>query len=91
MVPWPDIITTGMVSWPLVAHSLSSEMPSVSGIQMSSSTRSGRTRLRISARLAGVLGQPHLVALFAQDFRQQLPDPDLVVDDQYLAHGLIRH
>ena len=42
MVPWPDIITTGMVSSPLPAHSLSSVMPSVSGIQMSSSTRSGR-------------------------------------------------
>src|SRR5260221_9940453 len=41
IVPWPDIITTGMPSWPLAAHSLSSEMPSVSGIQMSSSARSG--------------------------------------------------
>ena len=46
MVAWPDIITTGMVSWPLAAHSFSSVMPSVSGIQMSSSTRSGRPRLR---------------------------------------------
>jgi len=46
MVPWPDIMTTGMPSWPVAAHSLSSEMPSVSGIQMSSSTRSGRWRSR---------------------------------------------
>ena len=46
MVPWPDIITTGIVSCPLAAHSLSSVMPSVSGIQMSSSTRSGRPRSR---------------------------------------------
>ena len=46
MVPWPDIITTGMVSSPALAHSLSSVMPSVSGIQMSSSTRSGRAWLR---------------------------------------------
>ena len=51
MVPWPDIITTGMVSWPLAAHSLSSVMPSVSGIQMSSSTRSGRAASR-AARAA---------------------------------------
>ena len=46
MVAWPDIITTGMVSWPFAAHSLSSVMPSVSGIQMSSSTRSGRALSR---------------------------------------------
>ena len=42
IVPCPDIITTGMVSRLAADHSLSSEMPSVSGIQMSSSTRSGR-------------------------------------------------
>ena len=47
IVPWPDIITTGMFSKPPADHSLSSEMPSVSGIQMSSSTRSGRISLRI--------------------------------------------
>jgi hypothetical protein len=46
IVAWPDIITTGMVSWPLAAHSLSSVMPSASGIQISSSTRSGRARSR---------------------------------------------
>ena len=46
MVPWPDIITTGIVSSPALAHSLRSVMPSVSGIQMSSSTRSGRVLLR---------------------------------------------
>ena len=40
MVAWPLIMMTGMVSWPAEAHSLSSDTPSVSGIQMSSSTRS---------------------------------------------------
>jgi len=39
-------MTTGIVSMPAVAHSLSSVMPSVSGIQMSSNTRSGRAPLR---------------------------------------------
>src|SRR3979490_3082103 len=39
-------MTTGMVSCPLAAHSLSRVMPSVSGIQMSSRTRSGRARSR---------------------------------------------
>src|SRR5438477_419071 len=33
---------TGMVSWPPVAHSLRSVIPSASGIQISSNTRSGR-------------------------------------------------
>jgi hypothetical protein len=46
IVAWPDIITTGMLSWPLAPHSLSSVMPSVSGIQMSSRTRSGRPASR---------------------------------------------
>ena len=46
IVPCPDIITTGMVSKPVDDHSLSSEIPSVSGIQISSSTRSGRFSLR---------------------------------------------
>ncbi|MNT51630.1 hypothetical protein D3C72_1886070 [compost metagenome] len=40
MVAWPLIMITGIVSTPAVAHSLSNETPSVSGIQMSSSTRS---------------------------------------------------
>ena len=38
-VPCPDITTTDPME-PSLAHSLSSEMPSVSGIQMSSSTSS---------------------------------------------------
>ena len=46
MVPCPDIITTGIVSWPLAAHSRSSVTPSVSGIQMSSSTSAGCWRAR---------------------------------------------
>ena len=87
IVPCPDIITTGMVSWPLAAHSFSSVMPSVSGIQMSSSTRSGRARSRRRARVAGVLGEQYLVALVGEDLRQQLADADFVVDDQDLRHG----
>ena len=46
MVPWPLIMITGIVSRPEAPHSLSSVMPSTSGIQMSSSTRSGRMRSR---------------------------------------------
>ena len=46
MLPWPLIITTGMVSWPLVAHSLSRVIPSLSGIQMSNKTMAGRVWLR---------------------------------------------
>jgi len=42
IVAWPDIMITGIESLPAAAHSLSSVMPSVSGIQMSSSTRSRR-------------------------------------------------
>ncbi len=43
-VPWPDIITTGQGRRSsLVDHSRSRLMPSASGIQMSSSTRSGLT------------------------------------------------
>ena len=42
IVAWPDIITTGMVSCPLFDHSFNKVMPSVSGIQISKSTKSGR-------------------------------------------------
>ena len=47
IVPWPDIMTTGMVNKPADDHSLSSDMPSVSGIQISRRTRSGRFSLRL--------------------------------------------
>ena len=46
IVPWPDIITTGIVSRPEDPHSRSSVTPSVSGIQMSSSTSAGWARAR---------------------------------------------
>ncbi len=46
IVPWPDIITTGIVNCPEAPHSRSSVMPSVSGIQMSSSTSAGCCRCR---------------------------------------------
>jgi hypothetical protein len=39
-------MTTGIVSWPDAAHSRSRVTPSVSGIQMSSSTSAGRSRAR---------------------------------------------
>jgi hypothetical protein len=45
-VPWPDIMTTGQPSCAVSDHSRSSVMPSTSGIQMSSSTRSGAARAR---------------------------------------------
>ena len=46
MLAWPLIITTGMLSWPDLAHSLSRVMPSQSGIQMSSNTMVGRVWFR---------------------------------------------
>ena len=46
MVACPLIMMTGMVSKPLLDHSLSKVTPSVSGIQMSSSTRSYPPALR---------------------------------------------
>jgi hypothetical protein len=45
-LPWPDIITTGHSSVAAPDHSRSSVMPSVSGIQISSSTRSGTVLAR---------------------------------------------
>ena len=51
MVACPLIMITGMSSKPCEAHSLSSVTPSVSGIQMSSSTTSGRWAAR-NARAA---------------------------------------
>ena len=58
IVPCPDIITTGMVRRPLADHSLSNEIPSVSGIQMSSRTRSGRFSAR-SLRAAAAFSASH--------------------------------
>ena len=52
MVAWPLIMITGMVRAPVEAHSLSSVTPSVSGIQMSSKTRSGRSRKRAARACA---------------------------------------
>ena len=51
IVPCPDIITTGIVNWLLFAHSLSKVIPSQSGIQISSSTKSGRS-CNLTARAA---------------------------------------
>ena len=86
MVPWPLIMITGIVSWPVEPHSFSSVMPSTSGIQMSSSTRSGRMRSRHGARLRRVLGQLDGVAFVGEDLRQQRPDAQFVVDDKNGGH-----
>ena len=51
-VAWPLIMMTGMVSRPAARHSLSRVTPSVSGIQMSSSTRSGWDSRRAARALA---------------------------------------
>jgi hypothetical protein len=48
MVACPDIMMTGMVSRPSRCHSLSRVTPSVSGIQISSRTRSGAPAARAS-------------------------------------------
>jgi hypothetical protein len=90
MVAWPLIMMTGMVSRPVVDHSLSRVTPSVSGIQMSSSTRSGRVRLRGGAGLRGVFGQFDVVAFVVQDFREQVADAQLVVYHQYVCHVEVR-
>ena len=65
-------------------------MPSVSGIQMSSSTRSGRISLRAERAVCGVLGEAHAVALVAQDLEEQFADADFVVDDEDLVRGHAR-
>ena len=87
-------MTTGIVSWPSTPHSRSSVTPSVSGIQMSSSTSAGCWRCAVRARFACVLGERDAVALVLQDLGQQLADADFVVDDQDFArlrHSRIRH
>jgi len=53
-VPWPDIITTGQPSAAVLDHSRSSVMPSTSGIQISSSTRSGVCRARAARACAAL-------------------------------------
>ena len=82
IVPWPDIITTGIVSCPDAPHSRSSVTPSVSGIQMSSSTSAGCCRARYARASMRVLGERDAIALVLQDLGEQLADADLVVDDQ---------
>jgi hypothetical protein len=71
-------MTTGIVSRLALAHSLSSVMPSVSGIQMSSSTRSDDH----SIERAWVFSSGRtLVAPVAQDPRAA-PDSDFITDHQ---------
>jgi hypothetical protein len=65
---------------------LSSVTPSTSGIQMSSSTRSGAALAHLP-RLGGVLGQLDRVPLVGEDLGQQGPDAELVVDYQNGCHA----
>ena len=81
---------TGIVSRPVVAHSLSSVTPSVSGIQMSSSTRSGRMRCARGARLRRVFRQLDGVAFVVEDFREQVADAQFVIDHQDVCHVVPR-
>ena len=84
MVAWPLIMITGMSSMPCEAHSLSRLTPSVSGIQMSSNTRSGRMRRR--ARACAVFGQFDRVSFVVKDFRQEFANTDFVVNHQDSGH-----
>ena len=88
-VPWPDIITTGQPSAASADHSRSSVMPSMSGIQMSSSTRSGAWRAREARAWAAFGGHVDLVAFLGEDLLQQAADVRLVIDDQnvWTAHA----
>jgi len=38
------------------------------------------------ACLTGVLGHVHTMTFVVEDFRQQIPDPQFVVDHQYVCH-----
>jgi hypothetical protein len=84
MVAWPLIMMTGMVRRP-PAHSLSSVTPSVSGIQMSSSTRSYTLATR--ALRAWVAFSPvHAVPSSFRISDSKIPDPQFVVDHQNVCH-----
>ena len=80
-------MTTGIVSWPIAPHSRSSVTPSVSGIQMSSSTSAGCWRCAVRARFARVFRERDAIAFVLQDLRQQFADADFVVDDQDFLGG----
>jgi hypothetical protein len=86
IVAWPDIITTGMLSWPLPRPFL--EQRDAIGIRHPDVEQDqvGTPGLARRARLGRILGELHVMALVAQDFRQQLAYPDLVIDHQYLRH-----
>ena len=81
VVPWPEIMTTGSVS--SSACSLrSTSMPSMPGILMSSSTRSGRSRWTSGEPFLAGGGADELVVLVLEDHPQRVADRGLVVDDQ---------
>ena len=88
MVPWPLIMITGMVSCDVVPHSLSRLMPSTSGIQMSSSTRSGRMRSRTARACAAFSASSTRVAFVGQDLGQQAADAQFVVHHKNDCHEL---
>ena len=79
----------GMSRPELLDHSLSSEMPSVSGIQMSSRTRSGRTGAALDP-LSGLAtafgsGATHSYPSSDEDLVDQGSDVGLVVNDEYVC------
>ncbi len=57
-------------------------MPSVSGIQMSSSTRSGICARARAARLGGVGGNLDLVAFLGENLLQKPADVRLIIHHQ---------
>src|SRR6058998_3492186 len=90
MDPWPDIMMTRRRGWASIAR-WSVSMPSRSGIQMSSSTRSGGISLDELEGLLAALRHGDLVALVLQDARERVEDPRLVVHDQdVVRHGYCR-
>jgi hypothetical protein len=91
IVPWPLIMITGIVSSPVAPHSLSSVMPSTSGIQMSSSTRSGRNDSRTSRACAAFSATSTVWPSSVEDLRQQGPDAQLVVYNQNRCHARSVH
>ena len=57
-------------------------MPSMPGILMSSSTRSGRSRWTAASAFLAAGGADELIVLVLEDHPQRVADGGLVVDDQ---------
>ena len=65
--------------------------PSISGIMMSSTIRSGFSALATSDRLATIVGGVNAIALAFQVVFQQFEDVLLIIHQQYLGHSFTRH